>query len=102
MARAENQPIEAIEHLEQAAEMDMDSAATLETLGEVAQEVGQHDRAERAYRALMLLIRRGGKGAALSATEALPDDAGWIHEVKWAATRAQLRLDDRQGQTCVS
>ena len=71
VARAENKPAEALEHLEQAAEMDMDSAATLETLAAVAEEVGEHERAERGYRALMLLIRRGGKGASLSATEAL-------------------------------
>ena len=71
VARAENKPAEALEHLEQAAEMDMDSAATLETLAGVAEEVGEHERAERGYRALMLLIRRGGKGASLSATEAL-------------------------------
>ncbi len=71
VARAESRPAEALEHLEQAAEMDMDNAATLEILAAVAEEVGEYDRAERAFRALMLLIRRGGKGATLSATEAL-------------------------------
>ena len=71
VARAENKAAESLEHLEQAAEMDMESAATLETLAEVAEEVGEYDCAERAYRGLMLLIRRGGKAGALSATEAL-------------------------------
>lgn len=62
---------EALDHLEQASGMDMDSAAMLETLAEVAAEVGEADRAERAYRALILLVRREGSTSALSPSEVL-------------------------------
>jgi tetratricopeptide (TPR) repeat protein len=62
---------EALQHLEQAAEMDMDNAAVLQTLAEVAEGAADLDRAERAYRALILLVRRSAPGATLSATEAL-------------------------------
>jgi tetratricopeptide (TPR) repeat protein len=71
VARAEGKRDEALAHLEQAAEMDVDSAAVLQAIGEVAAEAGDFDRAERAYRALVLLIERGQKGATLLATEVL-------------------------------
>ncbi len=71
VARAENKPKEALAHLEQAADMDMDNAAVVEALGEVAEQSGEVDRAESAYRALVLLLRRGGKPATLTTTLAL-------------------------------
>jgi hypothetical protein len=49
----------------------MDNAAVVEALGEVAQQSGEVDRAESAYRALVLLLRRGGKPATLTTTLAL-------------------------------
>jgi tetratricopeptide (TPR) repeat protein len=71
VARAENKTDEALAQLEQAADMDTENAAVLEALAELADGLGDHDRAERAYRALVLLVRRGGKGANLSTTETL-------------------------------
>jgi hypothetical protein len=44
VARAENKPKEALAHLEQAADMDMDNAAVVEALGEVAEQSGEVDR----------------------------------------------------------
>jgi len=32
----------------------------------------------------------------LTPSEGLPDDAGWVHEVKWDGMRAQLRFDGRR------
>ena len=71
VARFENKLPEALSHLEQAAEMDMDSAGVLADLGEVAETLGEHDRAERAYRALVLLGRRNPGASPVAATEAL-------------------------------
>jgi tetratricopeptide (TPR) repeat protein len=71
VARAQKNLAEAIEHLEQAAEMDMDHAGILEMLAQVAEELDNPDRAERAYRALILLARREGSGATLSPGEVL-------------------------------
>jgi tetratricopeptide (TPR) repeat protein len=71
VARAQGNRKEALEHLEHASEMDMDSAGVLQMLAEVAEEADDLDRAERAYRALMLLVRRAGTAGTLSAAEVL-------------------------------
>ncbi|HEY0707064.1 MAG TPA: tetratricopeptide repeat protein, partial [Polyangia bacterium] len=71
VARAEGKREEALGHLDEAAEMDVDNAAVLQAIGEVAAEAGDYDRAERGYRALVLLLQRGQKGATLLATEVL-------------------------------
>src|SRR5581483_2692936 len=69
VARAQKNLREALAHLEQASEMDMDNAGILQTLAEVAEEAADSDRAERAYRALILLLRREGSGARISSSE---------------------------------
>ena len=49
---------EAFAELEQATKMDMGHQAALHMLAQLAQQQGDLDRAERAYRALLLLLRR--------------------------------------------
>ncbi len=71
VARGQGNAVEALENLDQAAEMDMDNAVVLQLTGEVAAEAGNLDRAERAYRSLILLGRREGSGATLSPGEVL-------------------------------
>jgi tetratricopeptide (TPR) repeat protein len=71
VARAEGKRDEALAHLDEAAEMDVDNAAVLQAIGEVAAEADDYDRAERGYRALVLLLERGQKGATMLATEVL-------------------------------
>jgi tetratricopeptide (TPR) repeat protein/chorismate mutase len=71
VARAEGKPAEALSELEQASEIDMDDAAVLQALAEVAEQTGDLERAERAYRALILLLRRDRGGATVSSSEVL-------------------------------
>lgn len=49
---------EALDHLDKASSMDLGHAGILSLLGQLAREGGQLDRSERAYRALLLLVRR--------------------------------------------
>jgi len=58
VARAEKNHTNALEHLDQAAAIDMSSMAILLTLGETAEEAEELERAERAYQALLVLARR--------------------------------------------
>ena len=59
VARAEKNPKLALQHLEQAASVLLDNMEVQLALAEVAEEVGDFDRAEKAYRALLVLARRG-------------------------------------------
>ena len=62
----------AIEHLDQAAGMVLDSMPVQLALAEIAEEAGDLGRAEQAYRALLVLARRGDPGdAPLAASEVL-------------------------------
>lgn len=58
IARARGDDAEALAQLELAASMDLHHTGVLRLLGEVATDLGQFDRAERAYRALLLIARR--------------------------------------------
>jgi tetratricopeptide (TPR) repeat protein len=49
---------EALDQLDKASGMDLGHPGILKMLGDLAREAGQLDRAERAYRALLLLVRR--------------------------------------------
>ena len=62
VARAEKNPKLALQHLEQAASVLLDTMEVQLALAEVAEEVGDLDRAEKAYRALLVLSRRGQSG----------------------------------------
>ncbi len=48
----------ALEQLELASKMDVSNPVILRALGEMSHEAGDLDRAERAYRALLLIVRR--------------------------------------------
>jgi len=48
----------ALEQLELASKMDVSNPVILRALGEMSHDAGEHDRAERAYRALLLIVRR--------------------------------------------
>lgn len=54
---------EAMEQLEQARKMDMSHPGILRMAGQMAREAGQLERAEKAYRALLLVVRRQDPGS---------------------------------------
>ncbi|WP_146662116.1 tetratricopeptide repeat protein [Enhygromyxa salina] len=60
---------EAIDQLEQASKMAAGDVSILRALAETAHSAGQLDRAERAYRTLLLSLRRGGEDAPVNAAE---------------------------------
>jgi len=62
VARAEKNAELAAKHLDQAASVLLDSVDVQLALAEVAEERGELDRAEKAYRALLVLARRGHSG----------------------------------------
>jgi tetratricopeptide (TPR) repeat protein len=59
VARAEKNPTMALQNLEQAAAVLLDNMEVQLALAETAEEVGDIDRADKAYRALLVLARRG-------------------------------------------
>ncbi len=63
VAQAQGKIEEAIDALEEASKMDAGNVAILRALAQTAHEAGQLDRAERAYRTLLLSLRRGGESA---------------------------------------
>jgi tetratricopeptide (TPR) repeat protein len=72
VARAEKALDLAAQHLDQAAAVLLDNMDVQLALAEVAEERGEIERAEKAYRALLVLARRGhGDGAAITAGEVL-------------------------------
>jgi tetratricopeptide (TPR) repeat protein len=72
VARAEKNADLAAKHLEQAATVMLDSVDVQLALAEVAEERGDLERAEKAYRALLVLARRGHSGdLAMTAGEVL-------------------------------
>ena len=72
VARAEKALDLAAQHLDQAAAVMLDSMDVQLALAEVAEERGEIERAEKAYRALLVLARRGhGTSAAITAGEVL-------------------------------
>lgn len=62
--RAEGQLASALEHLDAASNIQRGDALILRTLGDVAREKGELERAETAYRALLLLVGRAAPGGA--------------------------------------
>ncbi|MCB9627707.1 MAG: tetratricopeptide repeat protein [Sandaracinaceae bacterium] len=60
VAREQGDLPAAIEQLELATKMAMASAPILQTLGDLAREAGDLDRAEKAYRTLLMAVRRRG------------------------------------------
>jgi lipopolysaccharide biosynthesis regulator YciM len=62
VAQAEGNLEEALAELEQAAKMDVSNALIQKELAEMARKAGQADKAERTYRALLLVVRRQPPG----------------------------------------
>ena len=58
IARARGDLPEALAQLDLASSIDMGHPGVFRLLGELAREAGQLDRAERAFRALLLIVRR--------------------------------------------
>jgi tetratricopeptide (TPR) repeat protein len=65
VVRAQGDIDAAIEQLDQAAKMDAGNLRVLQTLAELARQSGQLERAERAYRTLLLNVRRSHEDSAL-------------------------------------
>jgi tetratricopeptide (TPR) repeat protein len=63
IANAEGNIGEALEQLEHASKMDSQNAVIWQTMAELAREAGQLDKAERALRTLLLIIRRNPSAA---------------------------------------
>ncbi|MDB4976496.1 MAG: Membrane protein in colicin uptake-like protein, partial [Myxococcaceae bacterium] len=62
VAKGQGQLEEALAQLDSAASMDRAHPAILRSLGELAIEAGQLERAERAYRTLLLIVRKPPPG----------------------------------------
>jgi tetratricopeptide (TPR) repeat protein len=65
---------EALDQLDKASSMDMGHAGILRMQGQLAREAGQLDRSERAFRALLLVVRRqqaDAEGVEVGASEVL-------------------------------
>jgi tetratricopeptide (TPR) repeat protein len=60
VARAQGDATAALASFEQAAAVDRGNVEILSLLGDTARAAGQPDRAERAYRGLLMLLRRSG------------------------------------------
>jgi tetratricopeptide (TPR) repeat protein len=58
LAHAEGRAADALAELEQAASMDVSNVRILRTLAELARDSNEMDRAERAYRSLLFILRR--------------------------------------------
>ena len=62
VAQAEGKIDEAMTEMESASKMDATNATIQKELAEMARSAGQHDKAERTYRALLLVVRRNPPG----------------------------------------
>ncbi|MGE3765778.1 MAG: hypothetical protein AB7L94_26190 [Kofleriaceae bacterium] len=74
VAQAEGKLDEAMSEMESASKMDVSNASIQKELAEMARSAGQLDKAERTYRALLLVVRRqppGDDEAAVGASEVL-------------------------------
>jgi tetratricopeptide (TPR) repeat protein len=92
VAQAEGKLDEAMAEMEAASKMDVSNAAIQKELAEMARSAGQLDKAERTYRALLLVVRRqppGDDEAAVGASEVLFE----LH--KLAASRTEAKPDAR-------
>jgi tetratricopeptide (TPR) repeat protein len=70
VAHAQDKVDEAIDQLEQASKMAAGNVSILRALAETSHSAGQLDRAERAYRTLLLSLRRGSEGEEIPVTPA--------------------------------
>ncbi len=80
---------EALSQLDLASKIDMAHAGTFKLLGDLAREAGMLDRAERAYRALLMIVRRH--------TSTDPDAVG-PSEVLWALHGVAESLEEERAK----
>ncbi|HEU4727785.1 MAG TPA: hypothetical protein VFT22_07855, partial [Kofleriaceae bacterium] len=88
VSQAEGKLDEAMAEMEAASKMDVSNAAIQKELAEMARSAGQLDKAERTYRALLLVVRRqppGDDETAVGASEVLFE----LH--KLAASREETK-----------
>ena len=104
VARDQGDLPRAIEQLELATKMAMASAPILQTLGDLAREAGDLDRAEKAYRTLLMAVRRRapdapvdvGVGEVLFELHAIADareDSNQASELRESALEAAASSD---------
>lgn len=93
----------ALQELEQAAKMAVGNTTILLSLAEVARDAGQHGRAERAFRALLLAARRAPEKSAvgiararyeLSCLAAARGQDDQAHDLMESAISTALRSED--------
>lgn len=93
VARTDGDLPAALEHLEQAAAMDMGSEEILLDLAETAMEAKNLDRAERAYQALLVLSRRSEPAEATLSSGEILLRLEAVAETRGDAAAAAERLD---------
>jgi tetratricopeptide (TPR) repeat protein len=100
VAKAEGNIEEALSQLDQAASMDRAHPTTLRALGELAIEAKQLERAERAYRTLLLIVKKpkSGSGSIYPSSGVEPDVGA--AEVLYQLHRiaAELGQTDKAGE----
>ena len=87
VAQAEGKLDEAMSEMESASKMDVSNAAIQKELAEMARTAGQLDKAERTYRALLLVVRRTPPG----------DDEAAVGAERGAVRAPQARRRARRG-----
>ncbi|HEY6882000.1 MAG TPA: tetratricopeptide repeat protein [Polyangiales bacterium] len=100
VAKAEGNLEEALAQLDQAASMDRAHPSTLRALGELALEAKQLDRAERAFRTLLLLVKKPAKTTSTTGSGSLYPPSGLEPDVGAAEVLYQLhRIASELGQS---
>ncbi len=92
VAQAAGDMDEALSQLDTASGMDRSHLGILRALGELAQKAGQLDRAERAYRALLMVVRKPPPGVEpeIGASEVLYQLHRVAHDMGQADKAAEL------------
>lgn len=101
VAQAQGDTSTATDQLELASGMDANNPAILQTLAESARDTGQHDRAERAYRSLLLQARRRAPDEELGPRTAGDGRIGAAEVLHELSRIARDRGDTEQAQELI-
>lgn len=101
VAQAQGDTATATDQLELASGMDANNPAILQTLAEAARDAGQHDRAERAYRTLLLQARRRSPDEDLAPRSAGDGRIGAAEVLHELSRIARARGDEDQAQELI-
>lgn len=101
VAQAQGDTDIATDQLELASGMDANNPAILQTLAEAARDAGQHDRAERAYRTLLLQARRRAPDEDLAPRTAGDGRIGTAEILHELSRIARARDDEDQAQELI-